>query len=438
MSSPALRCAALACLLGLLAPPAQAAPIDLKERTVSSSKQFTIFCTDVALRSRIASFAEELKAQWLHLIGESDHWKNPVLVTLQRAEAENPQTPPVSLSLIQYDGGFKVQIDVRIGADPAQVNLQKHILRALYLEYAYRTHPEAVKEGTAFIEAPWWLVEGSVGVFRNREQAVESDLFKRMVDLNRVPSLPQFLAERPDETAGSTVLEMQRGCAMCLVQLLLEQDSGRANLASYIRHLPEGAKDPLAALQRDFPALAEAGGAQKWWTLNLARLAANDRYKGLTPEETDAQLAALLQFEIPGNKGGDKKMFGIADFEEYLKLTASRPLLTANQAAVLTLSAQANALYRGIVAEYEQIFGLLARGKTHGLKDRLTRLGSIRESLLRRRSEIADYLNWFEATQMHANEHAFDGYIKAANALSTAPSRNDPITRYLDEIAQEL
>ena len=67
----------LACLSAGLCAGAAAAPIDLKERSVSSSKQFIVYCTDVALRGRVASFAEELKGEWLQLLGETDHWKYP-------------------------------------------------------------------------------------------------------------------------------------------------------------------------------------------------------------------------------------------------------------------------------------------------------------------------------------------------------------------------
>ena len=48
----------------------------------------------------------------------------------------------------------------------------------------------------------------------------------------------------------------------------------------------------LQILPRDFPTLSDAQTIQKWWTLTLARFSALNRYQGLTPEETDAQLTA--------------------------------------------------------------------------------------------------------------------------------------------------
>ena len=429
---------ALACL-ALLGGAGAASALDLSQRTVSASKQFTVYSSDAALRGRVASFAEELKGEWLGMLGQTDRWKYPVILTMERAPAGQGEIPPVALSLIQYEAGFKVQIDVRIGVDPADVNLQKHLLRALFLEYAYRARPDAVQGGTPFVEAPWWLIEGTVQLLRSKQAGAETELFKRILDLNRVPPIDVFLAQKPSSDEGSSFEAMDQAGALCLVQLLIEMPSGRDDLGNYLRHLPDGSPDPLRALQRDFPALlVEEGGPQKWWTLNLARLSSADRYKGLSPEETDSELAALLQFEVPGPKGAAPKSFGIADFDAYLKLPASRPVLAANQAGLAELSLRSSALYRGVILEYQEIFSQLVRSKSHGLKDRLVRVAAWRESMLRRTADIADYLNWFQATQMDANQKTFRGYIKAANDLATPVRRNDPITRYLDEIAQEF
>ena len=43
---------------------------DLRQRSVSGSKQFVVFSTDVRLRQRVASYAEELTGDVLQLLGE--------------------------------------------------------------------------------------------------------------------------------------------------------------------------------------------------------------------------------------------------------------------------------------------------------------------------------------------------------------------------------
>src|SRR4051812_11957972 len=64
------------------------------QRTFSTSQQFILYCPDANLRSRIASFAEEVKSEFLKLIGETDHWKerqHPIVITVQEASAAGDQ-----------------------------------------------------------------------------------------------------------------------------------------------------------------------------------------------------------------------------------------------------------------------------------------------------------------------------------------------------------
>jgi hypothetical protein len=411
---------------------AHAAPV-APDRSLSNSKQFYVFSKDVALRRTVSSFADEVKFGFLQVLGVGDSWKHPILITLQRADAG--AADQAVLQVIQGELGFKVEIDVRLGGDPADVNLQKLLLRALFVEFAYRFTPDALEGGKAYAEAPWWLVEGTLQAIKARDSGPETDIFKRMVDVNHVPPLESFLRARPEEEAGTTAQAVDNAGAFCLLQLLLEQPNGRLALANFIRHLPLAPADPIAALRQDFPGLGKTTeDLQKWWTLNLARLAGADRYKGLSPEETDTLLSAILQLEIPPAKDGAPKVFDVADFPQYLKLPGSRDLLTEKHAAIVSLSSRANPLYIEIMADYEHVFSLLMKGKTRGVKDRLKRVAESREFLLRKKGEIADYLNWYEATQLDPSTRAFEGYMRIANDLDTPRKRKDPISEYLDEV----
>jgi hypothetical protein len=421
---------ALACVV-----PAEAA-VDPQQR--SSSKQFTIYCSDFALRARVVNFAEEVKGEVLRLLNVSDAGRQgfPIVVTIARASADAP-IPPATVHMYEVAQGFKVQIDVRIGDDPAAVNLQKHIIRAVLLEFAYRQRPEAVRGGTPYLEPPWWLVEGMLQVMRRRDGGVDTGFFQRLLKADRLPNLEKIISATPNDL-GQASRAIDEACAMCLVQLLIDQPDGRANLGRFLRQLPDAGGDPVAALKKAFPQLQSEQSVQKWWTVNIARMSAADRYQGLSPEETDAQLAALLSFEIPTNKDGEKRSYSIAEFAQYLKNPASRAALAAAQSDIVALGAQGNALYRPVIAEYEQIFGLLVRGKTSNVKERLLQVENYRESVLRRTADIADYMNWIEATQMSTRSEKFDGYLQVANEMAAPARRVDPISRYLDEIAQEF
>ncbi len=94
---------------------------------------------------------------------------------------------------------------------------------------------------------------------------------------------------------------------------------------------------------------------------------------------------------------------------------------------------------RPIAREYQQIAALLARGKRRGATKRLTRLQITRERLAARMSDIDDYMNWFEATQMKSRSGAFAGYLKAVDQSQVStPGRRDPLSVYLDALADQF
>jgi hypothetical protein len=408
-----------------------AGAIDPRQHSDSATKQFSVFCEDVPLRMRVVSFAEEVKRDVLQLLGEGDAWRAPIVIAIQRGSTSRPGEPAAQVRLIESMPGFKVQIDVRIGDDPTAVNLQKQIVRAVLLEYAYRE--AGVKGGTEFREAPWWVVEGAIQIIRQRETGANSDLFKRLIETNKLPPLESFLTEKPDEL-GVTARAVDQALAACLLQLLASQPGGKASLARLVRAWPQSDGDPAALLRKAFPALAaDEATLQKWWTLGLARFAAADRYKGLNAAETEKELEPLLSIEIPAGKPGEKKTFALGDFAQFIKLPASRAVLAERHTLIIALSARAHALHRPVLTDYEQVFSLLARRKTGGVRERLARIEEYRATVLRRTGEIADYLNWFEGTQMGVRSHAFDGYLKTANEISEQERKpSDAISRYLD------
>jgi hypothetical protein len=136
-----------------------------------------------------------------------------------------------------------------------------------------------------------------VQTFRRRDRGVDTDFFRRLISTDKLPPIDEFLTLREAEP-GSTAEAVDATLAMCLVQMLTEQPGGKANLARLVRKWPDAQGDSLGALAKQFPALAERANLQRWWTLNLARFSAADRYKGLSAEETNQNLEKLLQFEV--------------------------------------------------------------------------------------------------------------------------------------------
>jgi hypothetical protein len=424
--------AALLAFAVLFALAARMNAVDARERT--DSGQFTVYCENTELRRQVASFAVQTKDQVLAMLGESDTWRRPIVVTIDNASS--PEQPVAGLRVVASVVGMKIEIAVHLRTEPQDVNLQKYLVRAILLEYMYRR--TGVDGGAAYAEPPWWVVEGMVQMLRRRETGADSDFFRKLVETNKLPPIENFLAQKPDEL-GPTAQAMDGALAMCLLQLLIDQPSGRDQLAAFLRAWPKADGDSIAALSRSFQGLTGGVAAiQKWWVLNLARFAAADRFQGLTAEETDRQVAALLEFDVRDDKTGKSQHYNVQQYAEYLKLPGSRAVLAAQRGALVALSPRANALLRPVIADYEEAFSLLARGKSRGMRERIERAGQLRAAIVRRTGEIADYMNWFEATQLGGSSKVFERYLKTASELSEQDKQHrDPIARYLDGIEKQ-
>jgi hypothetical protein len=56
-----------------------------------------------------------------------------------------------------------------------------------------------------------------------------------------------------------------------------------------------------------------------------------------------------------------------------------------------------------------------------------------------RMTEIDDYMNWFEATQMKSASGNFTGYLKAVDQSSFQPARrHDPLSVYVDALEDQF
>jgi len=407
--------------------------VELQQKSVSLSRQFVVYCADSLLRLKTTSFAEETKASMLSLLGLSDDWKLPIVIAIDAASAASPDQPSSQLGIFETESGAKIELRVRLKAE--NPFLQHQIVRALLLEQAYRK--AAIKGGSEYRNPPPWLVEAIVLHQMTRGTDMRPAIYKTMVARNQFPSLSAFLKSDPAKL-DSTSLNYYRAFAFALLELLIDLPAGKQSLSSYVRALSSGATDPLEEIRSKFSALGESDQTfEKWWSLSIAKLSASSRHEGLSLNDTEQRLNALLV--LPVSLKGETQQFSFGDYRKFIKLAEARKLLRQRQNELLWLSVDANALFRPVVLEYQKIAALLARGKTGRITKKLKHLAEYRQAVLQRLDEVADYLNWIEATQLGARSDSFDGYIRAANDLAIAPPKlRGPISRYLDSVELEF
>ena len=406
----------------------------LPEHSVSPSRQFVIYGADAALRGTISELAEQTKTNLLALLRQRDEWRIAVVINLLLQQANLPDIPPADLRVSQTGFGVKLQLDLAVGQNLDGLFIERQVLRAILLEMIYR-HEGDLAPGTILVEPPDWLVEGALALRPGRERVA---LVEALSTTDKGKSLEEFLAQR-FELLDSSGRVLYRAYSVALVQLLLDENGGRARLARFIANLSHASNDPVADLKASFPQLRE--DVQKKWRSTVARLSEHQTYQLLTFAESERRLDELLQLKVSDRSRdrGQRKPASLSELARQKASPEEKAALNEISRELLLVVPTAHPLLRPVAREYHQIITLLVRGKRRGIAKRLSHLEVTRKELAARMSDIDDYMNWFEATQMGSQSGNFNDYIKTANKSQVSvPRRRDPLSVYLDALADHF
>ena len=390
-----------------------------------------IYGADSKVRGAISGLAEQTKANFLGLLRQRDDWKTPVVVNLQPQQANVPEIPPADLRFSQTGFGIKLQLDLTISKNVDVSLVERELLRAILLEMIYRKQPH-ISSGAVLVEPPDWLIDGALALAPGRDHG---PLIEAVANTEKPVPLEKFLRQQPG-LLDSTGRTLYRAYAFALVQMLVDGKNGGAQLAKYIDHLSDSSNDPLANLKAQFPLLAD--DAERTWQLALNRLKGLQTFRLLTFAESERRLDELLRVKISEPKKPEK-LVRLDELAQH-KLSASEKMAVDQlKRDLLFFVPQSNPVLRPIGREYQEIAALLVRGKRRGVSKRLSRLDATRQQLAARMTEIDDYLNWFEATQLNSGSGNFTGYLKAVDQSQVpAPRRHDPLSVYVDALEDQF
>src|SRR6266481_63843 len=401
------------------------------DRSISPSREFVIYGADPKLRGAVSSLAEQTKSNLLALLRQRDGWKTTVIVNLQPQQANVPEIPPADLRFSQTGFGIKLQLDLTISKNVDVSLVERELLRTILLEMIYRNQSH-ITAGALLVEPPDWLIDGALALAPGRERG---PWIEAVSNTEKPLQLEKFLRQRPG-FLDSTGRTLYRAYAFALVQMLLDGKNGGAQLAKYIDHLYDSSNDPLADLKTQFPLLAD--DAERTWQLALNRLKSQQTFRLLTFAESEQRLDELLRVKI-SEPNKPLKVVRLDELTQH-KLSASEKIaLDQLKRDLMFLVPQTNPVLRPVGREYQEIAALLARGKRRGVSKRLSHLELTRQQLAARMSDIDDYLNWFEATQMNSGSGNFTGYLKAVDQSQVpAPRRHDPLSVYVDALEDQF
>jgi len=385
--------------------------------------------------------ADDTKDAFLKLLDTPDDWSRPIIIQLSPLDPADPGHTPSDVRIVNTADGFKVVLNVILGPDPRDAHFPQQLIRALLLEYAYRNQPALVAPGASYAEPPAWLIDGLASLTANPDPTAGAGLFRSLIQSGKTPTLGDFLSENP-ANLDTPSLTLYTACSMSLVRLLLSLPNGHHLMQAYIRHFPDPSSDPAAELLKAFPPLDSGGQSlEKWWTLGLANLSAADRYQGLSLAETSLQLDNTLQVTLPIDASGKTKTYTLDQYPDFQKNPAAPGALSTLSLRLLSLESQASPLMRDVIAAYQTLVIELAHHQSAHLASRLASIADYRQRLTAHMDQVADYLNWYEATQSTQPSGSFDDYIRTAEQLDqpdTPAAHTDPISKYLDSIEQQL
>jgi len=286
--------------------------------------------------------------------------------------------------------------------------------------------------GATLVEPPDWLIDGVLALAPGRDHG---PLIEEVASTEKPVPLEKFLSQRPSviDSAGGM---LYRAYSFAFVQMLLEPKTGASQLAKYIDHLSNSSNDPLADLKTQFPMLA--GDAERTWQAALNGLRSLQSFRLLTFAESERHLDELLTLKI-SESNKPVKLVKLEELAQHKLSAEEKMALDQLKRDLMFVIPQINPVLRPIGREYQEIVALLGRGKRKAVLKRLSRLDFTRQQLAARMTEIDDYMNWFEATQMSTGSGNFTGYLKAVDQSQVpAPRRHDPLSVYVDALEAQF
>ena len=401
-------------------------------RSVSASRQFIVYGNDAPLRRSVTDLAERVKANLLALLQVPDQWSVPILVRLDRPQANVPDVPVTKLNFSQTGVGLKIQLDFLFGRDTDPELLERELIRALLLEISYRRLP-SLPAGLPYVSAPDWLVEGILAA-RNQTTSRADALDALAL---RPARLRDFLMQKP-ALLDSQSRKLYSAGAWALIQIISQRADGRTQLFRYIADLPNASADPVAEFQAHFPGFGKsADEMEQSWSGLVQRMAGEQQFVLETFSSTVSQLDELRKIKIATDAAGKNPL----TLEQ--TIAATRPKIDVTAAGELAqhfavLAARAHPLLHSIIIDYQLAAQAAARKKTRGWSKRLFQASTLNDEICARIREVEDFMNWFEATQATSPSGDFQDYLRAAQNDPGAVRRRDALSIYLDAMELQL
>jgi hypothetical protein len=310
---------------------------------------------------------------------------------------------------------MKVQVDLYDEGAMDSGAFEAGLFSALALHAMHGT--EAARVGKAFDLPPRWFIEGLVEELRRSRDGTPDGVYSALIQSGRPPELDAFFRQKP-EILDAASLVLYRAQAVSLLLVLRKAQESKKGFAALLAN-PSFSRGGVEPVLSAFPSLASRSALSKLWTLNIARSSMPPRMASLTVEQSERELAGVLQ----SVKGGQ-------DLPEAAKAQGGAFLMRECAVRIFNLEFRSHPLFQPILEEYRNIATQLARRPKVPVAAKIKELEETRSQLVERSQKIADYLNWFEVTQIDEPPSLRDEKSSRSGALPF----NNPYALYLDSL----
>ena len=399
--------------LAAVATGASAAP--LAAGSSSRSGAFIAYSQDRDLRNKMLRAAEGALGEW-EKIHETKAGSAAPIVLNDKTHAVMPKGgEPVVPLLFETEAGMKVQVDLYDEGAMDSGAFEAGLFSALALHAMHGA--EAARVGKAFDLPPRWFVEGLVEELRRSRHGTPDGVYSALIQSGRPPELDAFFRQKPEILDAASVV-LYRAQAVSLLRVLQKAQDSKKSFAALLvdPSFSRGGVEPVLAA---FPSLGSQSALSKLWTLNIARSSMPPRMASLTVEQSERELADVLK----SVKGGQ-------DLPEAAKAQGGAFLMREFAVRIFNLEFRSHPLFQPVLEEYRNIATQLSRRPKTRVAEKIRELQETRAQLVERSQKIADYLNWFEVTQIDEPQSFREGKSGRSESI---PFKN-PYALYLDSL----
>jgi len=393
----------------------RAAETSLAAASSSQGGVFVAFSQDRDLRNKMLRAADDALLEWGKIHDTQAGTAAPIILNDKTRSAMPRGGSAVVPLIFETEAGMKVQVDLYDEAALRSGGFDAGVLSALALHAMHRDEPP--RAGKAFSMPPPWLIEGLTEELRRSRDGMPDGVYSALIQSGRPPELAAFFRQKP-EILDAASLILYRAQAVSLLRVLKKANESKKGFVALFSDpsFPSGEVDPIISA---FPSLRSGSELSKLWTLMIARSSMLPRMASLTVEQSERELVDIL-----------KSVNGGKSLPEAAKARGGAFLMRECTVRLFNLEFRAHPLFHPLLEEYRNIVTRLASKPKAPVSSKIQELENTRMLLVERSRKIADYLNWFEVTQL---DEAENPHYQPSRTPAAIP-RNNPYSLYLDSL----